>query len=569
MGQLQQALNTIKSALGRMTTSQQLLLGSLVVIALMAMFLVSQYAGTPRWVDLVAEGDAAAQQRTLAVLRQAGLQADTREGRVVVPPAQQDAAVAALAQAGELPSDTTILFRNMLEKQGMHLSRQQNEQVYLIALQNELAGVIRGFTGVRDAAVLLDVPEPRGLGRSVRQPTASATVFTDSGAGLDQGMVDAVAELIAGARAGLSVEQVRVIDGSSGRQRRPRTKDDVLSSTYIEHAALVEDQVRAKIDDLLSYIPGRTVAVTASVDVTRVTSETLRHLEPERGTVTLPLSEDSTSSTQGGAESGGQPGVRSNVRADLGDASGGSASSSQETSNSKFESHVGRETQRVIDPRGMPTRLAASINVPRSYIASLMASAGAVDDAGASGAGGAAAAPTDEEIDARFELERERIRQSVLPHVQTVGASGVVAGEVVVTMVPVDVPGLIAPVEAGVLGSLTGAGSIADASGLIDKVVLGALALVSLAMMLMMVRKAGKREELPTAEEIIGIPPALEVPSELIGEAGEEDTALAGIEVDEVSIAASKKLQQVQELLEKQPEMAASMLGRWVSTEED
>lgn len=561
MGQLQQALDTIKGSLGRMTTSQQLLLGSLAVIAVMGLFLVSQYAGTPQWVDLVAEGDAAGQQRTLAVLREAGLDADRQAGRIVVPPGQQDAAVAALAEAGELPNDTTILFRNLLERQGMHLSRQQNEQVYLIALQNELSRVIRGFSGVKDAAVLLDVPEARGLGRSVRQPTASATVFTRTGAPIDQGMVDAVAELIAGARAGLTVEQVRVIDGSSGRQRRPRSRDDVLSSTYIEHAALVEDQVRSKIDDLLSYIPGRTVAVTASVDVTRVTSETLRHLEPERGTVTLPLSEDSQSSTQGEASSGGQPGVRSNVRADLGESSGGGSSSTQETSTSKFESHVGRETQRVIDPRGMPTRLGASINVPRSYVASLLAQAG-----GAAGAD--AAALTDEEIDARFEVERERIRQSVLPHVQTLGATGVVAGEVVVTMVPVDLPGALVPAEAGMLGSLTGVGSMADAGGLIDKVVLGALALASLAMMLMMVRKAGKRESLPTAEEIIGIPPALEVPSELIGEAGEEDTALAGIEVDEVSIAATKKLQQVQELLEKQPEMAASMLGRWVSTEE-
>ncbi len=562
MGQLQQALQTIKDALGRMTASQQLLLGSLAVIAVMGLFLVSQYAGAPRWVELVADGDAANTQQTLAVLRQAGVDADSKDGRVVVPPSQQSAAVTALAQAGQLPSDTTILFQNLLEKQGMHLSRQQNEQVYLIALQNELARIIRGFGDVRDAAVLLDIPEPRGLGSSVRQPTASATIFTRSGREIDQGTVDAVAELISGARAGLSVDRVRVIDGSSGRQRRPTKKDDLVSTTYLEHAAKVEDQVRSKIDDLLSYIPGRTIAVTASVDVTRVRSETQRYLDPERGTVLLPASEESTSSEQGGASNGAQPGVRSNVRADLGSTSGDSGSTSkQETSSTDFESHVGHETQQIEDPRGMPTRLAASINIPRSYIASLIAPPAAAD--------GADPAPIDDAaIATRFEAERELIRQSVLPHVQTVSATGVTPGEVVVTMVPVEIEiGRLAPAQAGLLGSITG-GDVAGAGGMIDKIVLGGLAAVSLGLMVMMVRKAGKRDELPTPEEIIGIPPQLETPSDLIGEAGEEDSALAGIEVDDRDMAAAKKLQQVQDLLDQQPGTVASLLGRWVSSEE-
>ncbi len=557
MDALRRAWQTITDALGKMTVSQRLLLGSLSVIAVMVLFLVTQYAAKPRMVDLFAgaQGD---QQSAAQILQVAGIPAQVVNGTIQVPPNRQSEALAALAQQGSLPGDTTLLFRNLIDSQGMHLSKQQNDQLYAIALQNELARVITGFPGIRQASVLLDVPDARGLGRAVRTPTASATVFTTNGQALDQGTVDAVAELIAGARAGLTVRRVRVIDGSSRRQRRPTDPDEVLPTTYLEHALAVETMVHRKLDDLLAYIPGRTIAVTAQVDVTRVNSEVNRFFDLQQGTVSLPSSETSKSMTQSSEPRGIEPGTRANVQADLSTPSGSGGTGSEETDDqTTFENHVGHKIDRISDPRGMPTRLAASINVPRSYIVGLM---GIAEDADP---------PTEQQILARFDLAKADIEDSVRPHVKTISEAGELQGEVVVSMIPVDVPGFGG--EAQQAGMLAGGGPLGSLMGgnTLDTIVLGVLAVLSLGMMFMMVRRAGKREAMPTPEEVVGIPPQLASPEDLIGEADESDMAIDGIEVDDGVMKNSKMLEQVQSMMNSQPDSAAKMVSRWVATEGD
>lgn len=557
MDALRRAWKTITDALGKMTVSQRLLLGSLAVIAVMVLFLVTQYAAQPRMVDLFAgaQGD---QQSAARILQVAGIPAQVVNGTIQVPPNRQSEAIAALAQQGSLPGDTTLLFRNLIDSQGMHLSKQQNDQLYAIALQNELARVITGFPGIRQASVLLDVPDARGLGRAVRKPTASATVFTTSGQALDQGTVDAVAELIAGARSGLTVRSVRVIDGSSRRQRRPTDPDEVLPTTYLEHAMAVETMVQHKLDDLLAYIPGRTIAVTAQVDVTRVNSEVNRFFDLQQGTVSLPSSENSKSMTQSSEARGVEPGTRANVRADLSSPSSGGGTGSEETNDqTTFENHVGHKIDRISDPRGMPTHLAASINVPRSYIVGLM---GLAEDADP---------PTEQQVLARFDLAKADIEDSVKPHVVTLTDSGEVQGEVVVSMIPVDVPAFGG--EAQQAGMLAGGGPLGSLLGghTLDTIVLGVLGVLSLGMMFMMVRRAGKREEMPTPEEVVGIPPQIASPEDLIGEADESDLAIDGIEVDDGVMKTSKMLEQVQSMMKDQPESAAKMVSRWASNEGD
>jgi flagellar biosynthesis/type III secretory pathway M-ring protein FliF/YscJ len=121
---------------------------------------------------------------------------------------------------------------------------------------------------------------------------------------------------------------------------------------------------------------------------------------------------------------------------------------------------------------------------------------------------------------------------------------------------------------AGSAGLATGIGALwARGGGMIDKVVLGVLAVVALGMMLMMVRKAGRRIEMPSAEELAGIPPALDTKSDLVGEADESETAMAGIEVGEAEIKATKLREQVSDLIQKSPDVAGKMLNRWISVE--
>ncbi len=561
MEPFRRVITSARTYLGKMTVSQKLLVGSVGVIAAMALFLAAQYTARPDMVDLFPSGDAALQQTTLTALRDRGIPAELKGGKVLVPAAYRTMAVSQLAEAGELPNDTTLLFANLVDRQGFYYSKQQNDQAFLIALQNELARTIEGFSNVRDATVMLDIPEPRGIGAAVRKPTASATVFTKSGGALSQGEVDAIAELIAGARAGLSLENVRVIDGSAGRQRRPTNPDEAIPTTYLEHAGAVEEQLQRKLSDLLGYIRGVTIAVTAQVDVTRVNQQSIKYFSPdEGGSAVVPRRTTSTSTVQGRSERSAEPGVRSNATGDI-LASGGAGAAttlSEEQTDKEFDTAIGSQTTTTQDPRGMPTLLAASINVPRSYVVEQMTA----------GAAEGAAAPTDAEIDARFELEKERIRQSIEPHLVTLGAQGPVRGEVVVSMIPLDVPGVPAPQpQAGIFGGLTGGGGGVLGGGIVEKGMLALLAVGAMGMMLMMVRRATRPPELPSAEELAGVPPALPTINDLVGEADESEAPMTGIEVGDEEVRARMLIEQVGELVATNPDGAASLLGRWITEE--
>jgi flagellar biosynthesis/type III secretory pathway M-ring protein FliF/YscJ len=103
--------------------------------------------------------------------------------------------------------------------------------------------------------------------------------------------------------------------------------------------------------------------------------------------------------------------------------------------------------------------------------------------------------------------------------------------------------------------------------GLIEKVVLAALAVVAIGMMVAMVRRGGKPAKLPTPQEIIGIPPTLDTGSSVVGEADEIETAMAGIEVEEGSVRVQKMLEQLTEIVEADPAGTTKVLNRWLQVD--
>ncbi len=585
MDQLRRIFESVRTHVGKMTASQQLLVVALVAVVVLTLVIVGQTTSTP---SLSAIPGVTPDRRAgvESALQLAGI--ETRvgpDGSLMVPTAQRTRALAELSQSGMLPSDTTLLFGSLIGAQDWKNSREQNRQQYVIALQNELARIIGQFRGVKEARVIIDAPQPEGLGRAVRTPTASATVFTGDGSALSQETVDAVAHLIAGARSGLAVENVRIIDGSTNRQRSATDRTAAAANNYVEHAQRVERELREKIESLLGYIPGVMVAVTAQVDVTRVSQSVKRHLNKDDGTVSLLRSETGNELSETSAQRGAEPGVRSMQGADIntGSASGGANTSQSETV-TEFENAIGTEVREVVDPRGMPTFLAASVNVPEGYVAELArkeaaaaAAAAAAAGAAGGGAGGAAAAPvepTPAQVRARFDTLRADIESSLRPHlkIRAVAADGTVnelPGEVSVALVPMDAPTLVgSAAPAGFLGMIAGGPGGVLGGSLIDTIAVGGLALVALAMMLMMVKRSGKQRQLPTAEELVGLPPTLETDSDMMGEAEEGESALAGIEVGDEAVKRAKMLEQVLEMVQTDPGKTAKLLNQWIINEQ-
>lgn len=563
MDQVQRVLAEIRTYLGKLSVTQRLLIASTIVIAVMTLFLVTQYAAGPTLVSLpgIPPQD---QPRVLRALQSASFNAQMRDGGIVVPKGTQADALALLGESGDLPDDTTILFNNLTSKQDWRQSREQHRQQAVFALQNELGRIIGKFSGVRSASVIIDSPERQGLGRTSRDPTASVTVFPQNGLPLDQNTVDAVASLVAGARSGLQVKNVRVIDGVT-RQQRSATDESVMAAgTYLDHQAKVERDTLRKLESLLAYIPGVIVAVSAEVDVSRVSEQTRSHLKKGEGSVSMIKSENSVTIEAGGAADGAEPGVRSMQGADINSApSSGSSGSSQEESDTTFENAIGTKVREMVDPRGMPTFLAASVNVPESYIAELIRLENPPED------GAEPENPTTEAVLARFDDIRVQIEKTVKPHLKTRSdGAALMDGDVEVAMIPTQVLAAMGASAGGggVLGILGGGGIAGDS--VLDTALLGGLALISLTMMVMMVRRSSKKIELPTAEELVGVPPILENSDDLVGEAEEGEGVLAGIEIHENDVERNKMLDQISDLIATEPQKAASLMGRWMATGE-
>lgn len=565
MDRLQQLMRAIGQQLSAMSASQKLLIGSLSVILVMTLFVVSQYTSVPTLMPLMDGAEPSQQERAVTFLRTNGIPYELDEtGRVMVEPGRVHGIIARMSEEGELPNDTRLTFNSLIEQQSWTKTYQQNEQAQTVALQNELAMVIQRMGGIRSARVIVDAPKAR-MGQPHRAPTAVATVFPDGVLG--QSTVDAIAHLVASSKAGLVVDRVRVIDGTNNRQYRARSDEDMAASTYRELQAQHEERTRDQIQDMLgSYIPGVIVTVRAQVDTTRRTAQTKRVFNEGDGSAAILSRERTEELEQTDAQQGGEPGVRSNVQEDVFGASGAGAQTTEGRGESEFAHQFGGVTETVTDLRGFATKLNAVVNIPRPYFVSLFEQRQGVADDGAGGDADAAG-PSDQDLQPFIDQETARIRAEVEALIDTSVVDGGQEGEVVVSMIPTTPDfGL------GAGGAPTGSASLLGlpmgsmtAPELVRTIVLGGLAVVSLALVVFTAFRANRKDDLPSATDLIGIPPELANEEDLVGEAMEADSALAGIELSDGELEQRKRAEQIASLVEEKPGEAASVIRQWMA----
>ncbi|MCU0688702.1 MAG: hypothetical protein MUE97_03025 [Phycisphaerales bacterium] len=596
MGALRTALETIRTYLGQLTGRDRLLIGALVAVAALTLLLVANMSSRTTMVELLPGMGPEANGQARTGLTEAGIEFEARNGAVFVRPEQRAMALATLGQAGKLPADAETLYSNLLKNQNWMASNQQNALLANAALCEFLGQVIGNFKGVERASVIIDAPEAVGLGTAVRRPTASVGVLMKQGRGLDKEMVDAVAALVAGARAGLDITSVKVIDLRNNRQFTARGPEDYAAGDYLELVTKVESRIQEKVRSMVAYDPLAIVAVSAQVDNTKVRRDTEKFLPTTKGggSQQIIISEKTDTKQDVSAQNSGPgtaPGLSSNVSADIsreGTGSGNTSNSSTEVSDRDFKVAIGSTRETVTDPRGMPTRINVMISLSREYLAHLAkmqkpaAAAGAVGGAAGGGAGGAAAdaEPTQAEIEAVFAKEKTRLESEITPLIRGAAAETVASSDprVVVSMIPVPQglalvggvgaqAGLLA--VGGAAGTGGGGGGMMSqllSGGVIRTAAMGLLAVVALGMMMLLVRKSSRPQKLPTAEEIVGLPPVMDMKQDVVGEADESQAAMVGIELGDNELKVKKMVEQVEEMIQKNPQDAAGMLKRWLTT---
>ena len=550
---MQAVQKTIQPVIGHireLPATAKLLIGSLMVILLMALFLVAQYAGRSTLEALPIPPTGEARTRVISYLQTTGIAHEQRGTQILIPADQRYAVLAQLTD-DEVISADEINFDSLIEQDSPFLSRDQNRKRWLVAKMNVLARMITKMSGFDRATVVIGEPDRSGgIGVSHVKSTASVTVSATGE--LTQPQVDAIAQLVAGAHAGLDVNMVSVIDARTGRHRRASSDETLGARAYLDLQTNHEKATKDKIQDALYYIPSVSVAVRAIVD-TRPEDQQIREYRDPKSGLRSDFSTSTTSTRQG---IGAEPGVRSNVTANATARVAGGSEMSEEKAESEFTNRFPITHTNRRDPKGYALQINATIGVPRSYFVRLYQQD--QDDP--------SAIPTAAALDVVATQEIEKIKRQIEPLVDTtaIGAAAV-PGTVVVTMIPDVALGAapeMAPIQAGVI-----AGGGLLLKDWLKYVGLGALVLLSLLMMFLMVRKASARDELPTPEELVGTPPALQATeSDVVGEAQESAPALEGLEIEEDELRRQQMLDQINDMIRKNSDEAANLLRRWIKS---
>ena len=545
----------IQRQLNGLSASQKMLTASLVAIMVMTLMMWGRYAGEAEYVPVLGQSfsqDELSRISTELTAKGIPFKPDGA-GRILVPEDKRVQALAHISYGQMLPSNFASSFDEVVKSLNPFESSSISAAKLNQAKNNTLGAIIGAFEPVKTAVVVIDASAKRTIGADV-QPSATITILLKqprtTPAAVIQKTVNAAADVVIGAHAGLQPDRIKVnVEGVPHKVHSADAAGGMDGSDQLAAMEKGEEYFERRIREHLGYIQPLQVKVSVAVDADR--KEELKESFQPDGSVSLPTQETTENTqTTSGAPQVGEPGVASNLGMEInsGAAPGGvGASTTQESTETKYENRIGRTIQKIATPAGMVTPVAASVQIPRSYIVSILKK-GKAD----------APEPDDAAIEDRTKLLSPAIKTAVL------GCAAFKSADAVSVSVYEDF--------AGGGPSFAGAAETAVASsvplligGHAKEIALGVLAAVSLFMVSMMVRKSAPVPVRVAAAPVPTGPTTLDANEELAGEVSGGDPMLEGMELNDDAIKTQQILDQVTEMVTEDPDSAANLVKRWMN----
>jgi flagellar biosynthesis/type III secretory pathway M-ring protein FliF/YscJ len=202
-----------------------------------------------------------------AALAKANLKDYVIQGNSIrVPRGQEGTYMMALADAKALPSNigdalsAAVADGSWFEYGSKSLERMK------IARQDVLSQMIRSMSGIESAYVLYDIDTKPGFNKD-KVITATASVKPVGTEQIDEARVASIRHLVAGAIANLKPENVTVCDLNGRTWYGKLDESGANGNYYVSQQRIVEQNLKAKILNVLWYIPS--VTVETSVELAR------------------------------------------------------------------------------------------------------------------------------------------------------------------------------------------------------------------------------------------------------------------------------------------------------------
>jgi flagellar M-ring protein FliF len=257
---------------------------TVVVVAVLAVvvggYLFMSWASQPSYVPLfsnLSSSDAAAITQKLAANK---VPYELSEGgqQVLVPSSDVYQQRLDMAAAG-LPSSGDQGY-SLLDSSGVTTSQFQQQVEYQQAVADELEQTIESINGVSSAVVNVVIPQESLFASSSDQPSASVLVSLEAGITLTAEQVEAIVHLVASSIEGLTPDNVTVADSNGDVLNAPGTDaGNVAAGTIEQQQTETYDQsLDNSLQDMLATVLGAGNAVVHAsavldFDQTQITSE--------------------------------------------------------------------------------------------------------------------------------------------------------------------------------------------------------------------------------------------------------------------------------------------------------
>ncbi|PSR27098.1 MAG: flagellar M-ring protein FliF [Sulfobacillus thermosulfidooxidans] len=258
----QQALQWWK----QQTLTQRLRLGVVVALVLSVLLVAVHWVTSPDWQPLYTNLSPRSAGQITTQLTQMKIPYELADqGRtVLVPKKDVDQVRVDLADLN-IPSSTVGLPQPLNFSLGE--TNQEITLTQLADLEATLAQTINSINGVHDSRVLINEPPPALFGESTASPTASVFLDLNPGASLSPSQVRGIMNLVAHSVAGLSPNQVTVVDqqgtllSQTALNNQPGSQITGTNQAELQAEDQVDNQIAQNVTSMLDQVLGPGAAV--------------------------------------------------------------------------------------------------------------------------------------------------------------------------------------------------------------------------------------------------------------------------------------------------------------------
>lgn len=305
---LRQLFGRIGEVWGRLSVTQKIVGGSLLLVVVVGLVLLMVWTTRPEYALLYANLSQEDAEQITAKLKDRGIPHQFSRGRTAVLVPSENVYELRMEFAGQgIPRMGGVGYE-LFDKTNIGMSEFVQKVNYKRALEGELARTIQGMLEVQQTRVHLVLPEERLFAEDQEEATASIIVLLRPGAELRRHQVRGIAYLVASSVERLSPEHVTIVDCYGNILSTHLDKDPTvgLSSSQLELQRNVELYLADKAQTMLTRALGRgnaVIRVSAELNFERI-ERTREHYDPENAVV---LSEEIEEMSNGsGTETSGR-----------------------------------------------------------------------------------------------------------------------------------------------------------------------------------------------------------------------------------------------------------------------